>query len=375
MPFVINIQVKKNGRLKCETEDPIDISVYKESNRVKLAFMVDSEIDDQYHYLKFTHANTSYLYRVHNNEFLIPKAITAWEGRWEISFVCCDEPANSDGTITADYIYASVPLVCDVHKGNLGYTAQTEEQVILKKICEGTFDHFDVPQDVEYLSSYLFSNIAQEFTFFVSANVETIEEYVLYQSGCTSITFEEGSRLTALADHALYRIANLGNIKFPANLSSWGKYNLGGCGCQRIEFETNSKLKSLTSYALWNINGVKTIYLPDRLESFTGGTSVIKSCPLVEEVRFPNTLNTVIPANAINDCENLTRIILQSNFNVSANFSNCSALTHDTIVAMFQALKDLTGGASKTLTIGEVNLAKVSTEEIQIALNKNWSIS
>lgn len=375
MPFVINIQVKKNGRLKCETEDPIDISVYKESNRVKLAFTVDSEIDDVYHYLKFTHANTSYLYRVHNNEFLIPKAITAWEGRWEISFVCCDEPANPDGTITADYIYASVPLVCDVHKGNLGYTAQSEEQLIIKQLCHGTFDHFDVPYDVEYLCAGFLENYTQEFTVFIHSNVRTFREHVFYQSGCTKIEFEEGTRLTTLNDNALYRISNLGNIKFPAALSSWGKYNLSYCGCPRVEFETNSNLKSLTSYAFWNVSGLKTLYLPDRLESFTGGTSVIKSCPLLEEIRFPNTLNTVIPANAINDCENLTRIILQSNFNVSVNFSNCSALTHDTIVAMFQALKDLTGGASKTLTIGQVNLAKVSTEEIQIALNKNWSIS
>lgn len=375
MPFIIPIQVKKNGTLKCETDDPIDISVYKESKRVKLTFTVDSDIDAEYHYLKFTHANTSYLYRVHNNEFLIPKAVTAWEGRWEISFVCCDEPANSDGTITADYIYASIPLVCDVHKGNLGYTAQTEEQLILKQICEGTFDHFEVPQDVESIVSYLFSNLAQEFTFFVSANVEVIHEYALYQSGCTSITFEEGSKLTTLDDHALYRITNLGNIKFPANLSNWGKYNLGSCGCQRVEFGTNSKLKSLTSYAFWNISGLKTLYLPDRLESFTGGTAVIKSCPLLEEVRFPNTLNTVIPANSISDCPELKRIILQSNFNVSANFSNCTALTHDSIVAMLQALKDLSSGASKTLTIGATNLAKVSSEEIQIATNKNWSVS
>ena len=101
MAFEINIHVNKNGRLESELF-PLEISVFRESKRVKLLFEVDAEIDSTYHYLKFTHANATYLYRVHNNEFEIPKAITAYEGAWEMSFVACDEVANSDSTITAN---------------------------------------------------------------------------------------------------------------------------------------------------------------------------------------------------------------------------------------------------------------------------------
>jgi len=237
MAYEIKIHVSKEAKFETDLKGPINISVYKESNRVKLCFIVDSKIDAEYHYLKLIHANTSYLYRVHNNEFLIPKAVTVWEGRWEISFVCCDEPANSDGTITADYIYTSIPLVCDVHKGNLGYTAQTKEQLILKQICEGSFDHFEVPQDAESIVSYLFSNLTQDFTFFVSANIQVIHEYALYQSGCTSITFEEGSKLTTLDDHAIYRITNLGDIKFPSNLSNWVNIILLVADAQKLNLE------------------------------------------------------------------------------------------------------------------------------------------
>ena len=119
MAYEINIHVGKDGKLTSDVE-PFEISVYRESKRVKLLFEVDSEIDSTYHYLKFTHKSATYLYRVHNNEFEIPKAITAYEGAWEMSFVACDEVANSDSTITANYIYASEPIVATVLKGNLG---------------------------------------------------------------------------------------------------------------------------------------------------------------------------------------------------------------------------------------------------------------
>ena len=66
MAYEINIHVNKNGKLETE-ELPLSISVYRESKRVKLLFTVDSEIDSTYHYLKFTHQNATYLYRVHIN--------------------------------------------------------------------------------------------------------------------------------------------------------------------------------------------------------------------------------------------------------------------------------------------------------------------
>ena len=126
MAYEINIHVNKNGKLETE-ETPLALSVYRESKRVKLIFDVDEEIESTYNYLKFTHAKASYLYRVHNYQFEVPKAITAFEGRWEMSFISCDEVANSDSTITADAIYASEPIVADVLRGNLDIIRTTEE--------------------------------------------------------------------------------------------------------------------------------------------------------------------------------------------------------------------------------------------------------
>ena len=130
----------------------------------------------------------------------------------------------------------------------------------------------------------------------------------------------------------------------------------------------------LTSYAFWNIPKLKKLYLPDRLTSFTGGTAVIKGCPLLNEVWFPNTINVAIPLEAIQDCPVLSKITLQSNFNVNANFGNCTSLTRESVIQMFRNLKDLSGAASKVISIHQTVYDRLEAEDIAIANNKNWSI-
>lgn len=374
MAYEVNVKVDKTGKLIID-DQPFSLSVFKESKRVKLKFIIDPEIDSDYHYLKFTHAKTNYLYRVHNQEFTIPKAITAWEGRWEMSFICADEVASSSNVITANYIYASEPLVTSVIKGNLGQTITSEEQNLLTELTEGTFTHFEIPNTASYIGTYFLAYAAQAFTVSIPASVVTIKERALYESGCTSIIFESGSGLKTLEDYALYRIFDLGDTTFPKSINSWGRYNLSNCGPGIVRFEAVSDLRALGSYAFWNLPNLTKLYLPDRLETLSGNTTVIKGCPQLNEVWIPNTVTSAVPANAITECPLLNKITLQSNFNVSANFSNVPNLTKETLVAMFQSLRNLTGSGSKVLTVGADNLAKCTPAELDIALNKNWSLA
>ena len=373
MAFEITINVKRNGKLEVN-EEPFEISVYRESKRVKLLFNVDAEIDSTYHYLKFTHKLATYLYRVNNNEFEIPKAITAYEGAWEVSFIACDEVANSDSTITANYIYASEPVVATVLKGNLGIVHTSEEFTLLSQLVEGTFDHFEIPEGVSYITTNFLADASNEFTVSVPYTVTTIKAHAFYNSGCTHIEFEPGSQLATLENYAIYRIPNLGDIDFPSSLSSWGQYNLSACGCEIVTFGANSNLRQLSSYAFWNIPNLKKLYLPDRLTSFTGGTAVIKNCPLLNEVWFPNTINVSIPQDSIQECPLLSKITLQSNFNVNANFGNCTSLTRESVVQMFRNLKDLSGSASKVISLHQVVINRLEQEDLDIATNKNWTI-
>ena len=174
-----------------------------------------------------------------------------------MSFVACDEVANSDSTITANYIYASEPIVATVLKGNLGIIHTSEEFKMLSQLVEGSFDHFEIPEGVGFITTNFLAEATNEFTVSVPYTVTTIKQHAFYLSGCTHIEFEPGSQLATLENYALYRIENLDDINFPSSLSTWGQYNLSGCGCEYVTFGAESNLRSLTSYAFWNIPKLK----------------------------------------------------------------------------------------------------------------------
>ena len=59
---------------------------------------------------------------------------------------------------------------------------------------------------------------------------------------------------------------------------------------------------------------------------------------------------------------------------IDASGSNYTKLNVQSMVALFNGVADLTGQASKTITVGKTNLAKLTPEQIAIATNKNWNV-
>ena len=51
-----------------------------------------------------------------------------------------------------------------------------------------------------------------------------------------------------------------------------------------------------------------------------------------------------------------------------------SVISHESLVNIITNLKDYSSGDTHTLTIGSTNLAKLTTDEITIATNKNWTV-
>ena len=60
------------------------------------------------------------------------------------------------------------------------------------------------------------------------------------------------------------------------------------------------------------------------------------------------------------------------NLNIPCNF-DWVGLSVESIVSILEALKDLTGETSKTITLGS-NIAKLTPEQIKIATDKNWTV-
>ena len=153
------------------------------------------------------------------------------------------------------------------------------------------------------------------------------------------ISFEEGSTMTQIAPYAFYNCTGLIEIEFPPSITIFNGYLLSGCSSlKKVVFNSNANIT--------NIQG-------------TGAGNPFYNCISLEDIQIPKNWRV------------LNQVIIISNG--SANFTN--VLTHDSMVAMFENLADLTGQTAKTLTLGETNLARLSEEEKAIATSKNWVLA
>jgi surface protein len=83
-------------------------------------------------------------------------------------------------------------------------------------------------------------------------------------------------------------------------------------------------------------------------------------------------LNSTNNENFITVAPNLTNFVAPSNINKHITIS-ASNLSVDSLMSIIDNL--MTVNITQTLTIGPANLAKLSDEQIAVAINKNWSIS
>ncbi len=163
------------------------------------------------------------------------------------------------------------------------------------------------------------------------------------------VSFEERSTTIQIGDNAFNGCSGLENIDLPTTGLTLG----------------NSVFRNCTS--------LKSLIIPDGVTSL--GNWTCYGCTALETISLPASVTSYNTSNSFGGCSAVTNIILGKNWNFAANFSFTNVLTHDSMVAMFENLADLTGQTAKTFTLGETNLARLSAEEKAIATAKNWTLA
>lgn len=205
----------------------------------------------------------------------------------------------------------------------------------------------------------------------------------------TQYLFRSWYNITEIPD--FLNLTNVPNISnFFANCYSLRdfKYSKG--------FNSATGIDGLFNYCV-NLSGSITIDAPN----VTSAPSAFYLCQRISEITF-NTgklisygqlvggcvaLQSIFNLNLgetssaqyspFGSCNNLTNITFAegSVINNSISFQYSTKLTVDSILNIFNILKDLTGSTSATLTLGAGNLAKLTDEQKAIATNKNWVLA
>lgn len=148
----------------------------------------------------------------------------------------------------------------------------------------------------------------------------------------------------------------------------YGSDMLGGILSQsndvRDVFSGCTALLSATAATIgeWTLN-----YATDTSRMFNNCTSLVQ-LPCIDMANVTNT------SQMLDYCTSLQLLYKGGlkNLKVSTNLSTCTALTHDSLVDLFNVIATVSG---KTLTLGSTNLAKLTDEEKAIATGKGWTLA
>ena len=132
-----------------------------------------------------------------------------------------------------------------------------------------------------------------------------------------------------------------------------------------------NSVKSIDSYCFQNCTGLTSITLPNSVTSL--GSYCFLNCTNITSITC-NMISCTFQSTSFQGCTKLTTFNTVSDFNPTGlNLSTCTALTVDSMVAMFNNL--VTIGTTKTITLGATNLAKLTSEQKAIATGKGWTLA
>ena len=97
----------------------------------------------------------------------------------------------------------------------------------------------------------------------------------------------------------------------------------------------------------------------------------------IPKINISKTTNTTV-SMFNTETKKLENIIFEGTIPKSLDMRYCTLLTHDSLMSAINALYDYsadTSGTTYTLTIGKTNIAKLTTEELNIAESKGWVIA
>lgn len=235
-----------------------------------------------------------------------------------------------------------------------------------------------LPENATTITSYMFDGNSQLQDINFPKSITTIGNYAF--NGCSSlynlslpqdISFTVGD----------YSFANTGitdddvqNILLHATSVGAGVFK--GCSSiNNVEISINSKemFRECTNLVTAILNDITSI---DR--------AIFYGCTSLKTVFLPSTITEAVSNSLTStssayyvfyNCTALEDVQLGQDWNMSLRLNVSNNLTVDSMVAMFNSLKDLTGETAKVLTLGATNLAKLTDEQKAIATNKNWTLA
>lgn len=152
--------------------------------------------------------------------------------------------------------------------------------------------------------------------------------------------------------------------------------------CTNLVKAKSLRGKSTGDNVFCNCTKLEEVHIADG--TATIGYSVFYKCTALKKVYLPSSITSCTSSSLTSsssgyyifyDCTALEDVQVGKDWNMSLRLNCSNNITVESMAALFENLKDLTGEAAKTITLGAANLAKLSDEQKAIATDKNWTLA
>lgn len=133
-----------------------------------------------------------------------------------------------------------------------------------------------------------------------------------------------------------------------------------------------------TAYSVFNGSQITDTKVPIDIIQASSVSGIFSGCTELKTItKLKVDKATGYVTNMFTGCVNLENITIEgtigkNNFNVQA----CTKLTHDSLMSIINALADYsTSSTTYKITLGSVNISKLTTEEITLAESKGWTLA
>ena len=211
--------------------------------------------------------------------------------------------------------------------------------------------------------------LPQDLAVSLPASVTTIGNYAFNNIPITSIAFN--SNITYISACA-FKSTKLTEITIPETVTKIGDSAFQSVPITHIVIPSATNI--IDNSAFYSCASLTTVKILSRPTQLSG--QLFAYCSKLSTINIPSSINS-IGWGVFYRYENLELVTIDNGFNVNGDMclSASTKYSRETIVSWLNALYNRTGLTSYRFTIGSTNLAKLTTDDIAIATNKNWTLA
>ena len=214
--------------------------------------------------------------------------------------------------------------------------------------------------------------------------------------GCTQLETIRFPNIISVGKNAFEGTAWLNNQKQNSDLIKLGTVLIYAASSVSGQLTIPDGVKSITDELFKNNRSITGIVFPSGFTTignaaFSGcygirgsldipsgvltiGDEAFKDCINLERITLPNTIES-IGTDAFYNNSRVSSVTVEDNFNADLDLTPFRQLTASQLVTIFNALKDNIDADPKVITLGTTLQSKLTDDDIQIAINKNWDVA